>query len=166
MELLIYSPNRPVVDYSVVFLWMMSVGTVVSATLWSDIVGSEEYDEPSNQLSPKVLCKKILVFTLCIHSNYRPILLLYLLNLITKLIICIICQSPYQESDAGADKDDAILHITTISAVVFVISASTFLLLLYFFMSASFVWVLIVLFCLGGVEVRIHFNHSSHYCQF
>ncbi|XP_057794251.1 signal peptide peptidase-like 5 isoform X2 [Salvia miltiorrhiza] len=109
VELLVYSPNRPVVDYSVVFLWMMSVGTVVSATLWSDIVGSEEYDEPSNELSP-------------------------------------------QESDAGADKDDAILHITTISAVVFVISASTFLLLLYFFMSASFVWVLIVLFCLGGVE--------------
>ncbi|XP_047982143.1 signal peptide peptidase-like 5 isoform X3 [Salvia hispanica] len=53
VELLIYSPNRPIVDYSVVFLWMMSVGTVVSATLWSDIVGSEEYYEPSNQLSPK-----------------------------------------------------------------------------------------------------------------
>lgn len=41
------------------------------------------------------------------------------------------------------------------SAVVFVVSASTFLLLLYFFMSASFIWVLIVLFCIGGVEVSI-----------
>ncbi|XP_047982144.1 signal peptide peptidase-like 5 isoform X4 [Salvia hispanica] len=108
VELLIYSPNRPIVDYSVVFLWMMSVGTVVSATLWSDIVGSEEYYEPSNQLSPK-------------------------------------------ESDSGAN-DDGILHITMASAVIFVVSASTFLLLLYFFMSASFVWVLIVLFCVGGVE--------------
>ncbi|XP_042046125.1 signal peptide peptidase-like 2, partial [Salvia splendens] len=108
-ELLIYSPNRPIVDYSVVFLWMMTVGTVVSATLWSDIVGSEEYYEPSNQLSPK-------------------------------------------ESDSGAENDDGILHITMASAVVFVVSASTFLLLLYFFMSASFVWVLIVLFCVGGVE--------------
>lgn len=64
---------------------------------------------------------------------------------------------PFQE-DAGADKDDGVLRITTKSAVVFVISASTFLLLLYFFMSASFVWVLIVLFCLGGVEVSIHFK--------
>ncbi|KAH6836247.1 SIGNAL PEPTIDE PEPTIDASE-LIKE 3 [Perilla frutescens var. hirtella] len=109
VELLIYSPNRPVVDYSVIFLWMMSVGTVVTATLWSDIVGSEEHDDSNNELSPK-------------------------------------------ESDAGADKDDGILLINTKSAVVFVISASTFLLLLYFFMSASFVWVLIVLFCLGGIE--------------
>ncbi|KAG6434702.1 hypothetical protein SASPL_106343 [Salvia splendens] len=109
VELLIYSPNRPIIDYSVVFLWMMSVGTVVSATLWSDIVGSKEYHEPSNQLSPK-------------------------------------------ESDSGAENDNGILHITMASAVVFVVSASTFLLLLYFFMSASFVWVLIVLFCVGGVE--------------
>lgn len=109
VELLIYSPNRPVVDcYSAVFLWMMSVGTIVTATLWSEILGSEEHDESRNELSPK--------------------------------------------EDAGADKDDGVLRITTKSAVVFVISASTFLLLLYFFMSASFVWVLIVLFCLGGVE--------------
>ncbi|KAL1546836.1 Signal peptide peptidase-like 3 [Salvia divinorum] len=57
-----------------------------------------------------------------------------------------------KESDAGADKDDGIVHITMTSAIVFVVSASTFLLLLYFFMSASIVWVLIVLFCLGGVE--------------
>lgn len=58
VELLIYSPNRPVVDcYSAVFLWMMSVGTIVTATLWSEILGSEEHDESRNELSPKVLCK-------------------------------------------------------------------------------------------------------------
>ncbi|KAL7081470.1 hypothetical protein ACP275_14G041600 [Erythranthe tilingii] len=91
---------------------MMAVGTVVTASLWSEITGSENSDERYNELSPK-------------------------------------------ESDAAAAKqeeDKEILHINTKSAVVFVITASTFLLLLYFFMSSWFVWVLIVLFCIGGIE--------------
>lgn len=41
------------------------------------------------------------------------------------------------------------------SAVIFVISASTFLVLLYLFMSSWFIWVLIVFFCLGAVEVSV-----------
>ncbi|EYU32730.1 hypothetical protein ABFS82_14G040000 [Erythranthe guttata] len=112
VELLLYAPNRPILDYSVIFLWMMAVGTVVTASLWSEITGSENSDERYNELSPK-------------------------------------------ESDAAAAKqeeDKEILHINTKSAVVFVITASTFLLLLYFFMSSWFVWVLIVLFCIGGIE--------------
>ncbi|KAL8490296.1 hypothetical protein ACS0TY_025992 [Phlomoides rotata] len=109
VELLIYAPSHPIIDYSVVFLWMMAVGTVLTASLWSKITESEQSDESRNELSPK-------------------------------------------ESDAAAAKDEEILHITTKSAVIFVISASSFLLLLYFFMSASFVWVLIVLFCIGGIE--------------
>lgn len=51
------------------------------------------------------------------------------------------------------EDDSEILHITAWTAVGFVISASTFLLLLYFFMSAWFVWLLIFLFCIGGIEV-------------
>ncbi|KAK6118586.1 hypothetical protein DH2020_047672 [Rehmannia glutinosa] len=111
VELLLYSPDRPILDYSVIFLWLMSVGTVVSASLWSEITGSEHSDERYNELSPK-------------------------------------------ESDAAAKQEEEkeILHISTKSAVVFVITASTFLLLLYFFMSSWFVWVLIVLFCIGGIE--------------
>ncbi|CAA0819893.1 Signal peptide peptidase-like 3 [Striga hermonthica] len=112
VELLLYSPERPILDYSVIFLWMMSVGTVVMASLWSEITGSEQSDERYNELSPK-------------------------------------------ESDAAAarqEEEKEILHISTKSAVVFVITASTFLLLLYFFMSSWFVWVLIVLFCIGGIE--------------
>ncbi|KAG7025296.1 Signal peptide peptidase-like 5 [Cucurbita argyrosperma subsp. argyrosperma] len=52
VELLLYAPKRPVVDFSVVFLWMMSVGTVACATLWSDIT-AQQTEERYNELSPK-----------------------------------------------------------------------------------------------------------------
>ncbi|KAK1400553.1 signal peptide peptidase-like 3 [Heracleum sosnowskyi] len=50
------------------------------------------------------------------------------------------------------DDEDEIVEINLMSAVSFVITASAFLLLLYFFMSSWFVWVLIILFCLGGTQ--------------
>ncbi|KAG8375978.1 hypothetical protein BUALT_Bualt09G0015300 [Buddleja alternifolia] len=112
VELLLYSPRRPILDYSVILLWLMAVGTVFVASLWSKFTGSEESDERYNELSPK-------------------------------------------ESDAAAGKDEEekeIVYITTAAAIVFVIMASTFLVLLYFFMSTWFIWVLIVLFCIGGVQ--------------
>ncbi|EPS62285.1 hypothetical protein M569_12504, partial [Genlisea aurea] len=111
MELLLYSPTRPIVDYSVVFLWLMAVGTVVCASLWSDFIEPEQRDGYQNDLTPKG-----------------------------------------SSSAVNKEKEDEILSINTKSAVVFVITASTFLLLLYFFMSSSFVWVLIILFCIGGIE--------------
>lgn len=55
VELLLYSPNRPIVDFSVVFLWLMAVGTIVCASLWSEFTGSKKNDERYNELSPKVL---------------------------------------------------------------------------------------------------------------
>ncbi len=112
VELLLYAPTRPVVDSSVVFLWMMAVGTVVCASLWSEYVACEQNDERYNELSPKA-------------------------------------------PEAGAANNDSekeVLDISAKGAVGFVILASTFLVLLYFFMSSWFVWVLIVLFCIGGVE--------------
>ncbi|KAK4421563.1 Signal peptide peptidase-like 3 [Sesamum alatum] len=111
VELLLYSPNRPILDYSMIILWLMAVGTIVSASLWSEITGSEQTDERYNQLSRK-------------------------------------------EYDALVkdEEEKEILQINTKSAIVFVIMASTFLLLLYFFMSSWFIWVLIVLFCIGGIE--------------
>ncbi|PON66904.1 Peptidase A22B, signal peptide peptidase [Parasponia andersonii] len=110
VELLLYSPKRPIVDFSVVFLWMMAVGTLVCASLWSEFTAPERTDERYNELSPK---------------------------------------------ESGTAKDDSekeILDISAKGAVVFVIVASTFLVLLYFFMSSWFIWVLIVLFCIGGIE--------------
>ncbi|KAB1213403.1 Signal peptide peptidase-like 2 [Morella rubra] len=113
LELLLYSPKRPVVDFSVVFLWMMAVGTVLCASCWSDFTGDQPTDERYNELSPK------------------------------------------ESSNVGTVKDDAekeVLDISAKGAVFFVFTASAFLVLLYFSMSSWFVWVLIVLFCIGGVE--------------
>nr|CAD1820330.1 unnamed protein product [Ananas comosus var. bracteatus] len=45
-----------------------------------------------------------------------------------------------------------VLEINTKGAVIFVIAASAFLLLLFYLMSSWFVWLLIVLFCIGGTE--------------
>ncbi|KAJ6729173.1 SIGNAL PEPTIDE PEPTIDASE-LIKE PROTEIN [Salix viminalis] len=113
VELLFYAPVRPPVDFSVIFLWIMAVGTVVCASVWSEIATSEETNERYNELSPK------------------------------------------ETANASAFKDDTekeVIDINVKSAIVFVITASTFLLLLYFFMSSWFVWLLIVLFCFGGIE--------------
>ncbi|GAB4857146.1 Signal peptide peptidase-like 3 [Ancistrocladus abbreviatus] len=109
VELLLYAPKRLPADFSVIFLWMMAVGTVVTASLWSDLVACEQNDEQYNELS--------------------------------------------KESGTGKnDSEDEIVDITIRSAVFFVLSASVMLLLLYFFMSSWFVWLLVVLFCVGGIE--------------
>lgn len=60
------------------------------------------------------------------------------------------------QANAGTNKVDSeeeVLDIDVKSAIVFVISASAFLVLLFFFMSSWFVWVLIILFCIGGIQV-------------
>lgn len=157
VELLIYAPSHPIVDYSVVFLWMMAVGTVITASLWPKLTESEQSDESRNELSPKVAGKNTLVFTLSIFSN-----VVSSISIFDESDSYVTFTFSYQDSDAAAAKDEEILQITTKSAVIFVISASSFLLLLYFFMSASFVWVLIVLFCIGGIEVNIQFNLSNY----
>lgn len=55
MELLLYAPKSPVVDYAVAFLWLMSVGTVFIASVWSHVTGPKKNDEQYDELSPKVL---------------------------------------------------------------------------------------------------------------
>ncbi|KAL1806216.1 hypothetical protein ACET3Z_029284 [Daucus carota] len=57
-----------------------------------------------------------------------------------------------KESSETDEDDEEVVEINVMSAVVFVITASTFLLLLYYFMSSWFVWLLIVLFCIGGIQ--------------
>lgn len=59
VELLLYAPKRPVVDLSVVFLWMMAVGTILCASCWSEFTGSQQSDERYNELSPKVSCSTL-----------------------------------------------------------------------------------------------------------
>ncbi|GAA0151239.1 aspartic protease [Lithospermum erythrorhizon] len=111
VELLLYSPDRPILAFSVVFLWLMATGTVVCASFWSEITASasepkiESYDE----MSPK-------------------------------------------ESRTAKDDEMEIVSLTAKSAIFFIITASTFLVLLYFFMSSWFVWILIIVFSIGGVQ--------------
>nr|CAB3489764.1 unnamed protein product [Digitaria exilis] len=55
VEIQLYSPNRPVVDLSACFLWIMAVGTIVCASLWSEFVACEQVDEHYNQLTRKAM---------------------------------------------------------------------------------------------------------------
>ncbi|XP_058093489.1 signal peptide peptidase-like 2 isoform X2 [Magnolia sinica] len=113
VEVLLYSPDQPIMDFSVVFLWLMSVGTLVCACLWSDIVSCKQSEDRYNQLTIK---------------------------------------DPSKAETANKDDSEEILDINAKGAVIFVIMASAFLLLLYFLMSSWFVWVLIVMFCIGGTQ--------------
>ncbi|KQK07588.1 signal peptide peptidase-like 2 [Brachypodium distachyon] len=112
VEVQLYSPNRPVVDLSACFLWIMAVGTIVCSSLWSEFVACEQVDERYNQLTRK--------------------------------------DGPNSGTNSREDKE--IFEISAKGAVVFIIVASVFLLLLFYFMSSWFIWLLIVLFCIGGIE--------------
>ncbi|KAI3913354.1 hypothetical protein MKW92_047862, partial [Papaver armeniacum] len=113
VELLLYSPNLPLVNVSDILLWLMAVGTIVSASLWSEFIASKQGHESNDQLTPKV--------------------------------------SSAAETVRN-DSSKETIHMNAWVAVVFVIVASVLLMLLYFFMSAWFIWLLIVLFCIGGTE--------------
>lgn len=111
VEILLYAPVRPLIDYSVGFLWLMSVGTVALASLWSDLTAPEQTDDSYTEES----------------SNA-----------------------------ATAKEEDEIVSLDVKGAIIFVITASTFLVLMFFFMSSWFVWLLIGLFCLGGMQGMHH----------
>ncbi|KAL5066620.1 hypothetical protein RYX36_017507 [Vicia faba] len=113
VEVLLYAPVRPVIDFSVGALWLMSVGTVICASLWADFTATDQADAHYDDFSPK--------------------------------------GSSTAEKVAD-DSENEIVNIDAKGAVIFVITASTFLVLLFFFMSSWFIWVLIVLFCIGGIE--------------
>ncbi|NP_001346469.1 uncharacterized protein LOC100217036 precursor [Zea mays] len=112
VEVQLYSPNRPTVDLSACFLWIMAVGTIVCASLWTEFVTCEQVDERYNQLTRK--------------------------------------DGPDTGTKYREDKE--VFEISAKGAFIFIIVASVFLLLLFYFMSSWFVWVLIVLFCIGGIE--------------
>ncbi|OAY84471.1 Signal peptide peptidase-like 2, partial [Ananas comosus] len=104
LDILLYSPTRPVIDFSIIFLWSMAVGTVICASLWEE-------------------------FTSCGQDQVKS--------------------DPNNKEDS-----EDILELKAKGAIVFVVAASLLLIILYFFMSSRFVWILIVLFCIGGTEVH------------
>ncbi|XP_020104048.1 signal peptide peptidase-like 2 [Ananas comosus] len=110
VDILLYSPTRPVIDFSIIFLWSMAVGTVICASLWEE-------------------------FTSCGQDQVKS--------------------DPNNKEDS-----EDILELKAKGAIVFVVAASLLLIILYFFMSSRFVWILIVLFCIGGTE-GMHFVIAS-----
>ncbi|WZY91613.1 hypothetical protein YC2023_063942 [Brassica napus] len=113
VELLLYAPSRPAVDLTAGLLLLMAVGTVVVASLWSDLTDPDQANE-----SYSILAKEF--------------------------------------TGVGTRKDDPekeILDISVTGAVFFIVTASIFLLLLFYFMSSWFVWVLTIFFCIGGMQV-------------
>jgi signal peptide peptidase-like protein 2B len=114
VDLLLYSPNQPFIDFSEIFMWMMAVGTIVCASLWSKFIGNEQCDDRYKQLTRKETQDDISV------SKVEP--------------------------------EEDVMHITTKAVVFFILISSIFLMLFYWFMSDWFVWILIILFCIGGVE--------------
>ncbi|KFK37150.1 hypothetical protein AALP_AA4G219600 [Arabis alpina] len=112
VELLLFAPDRPVVDLTAGFLLLMAVGTVVIASLWSELTDPDQANEAYSILGKEF-------------------------------------------SSGGTRKDDSekeILDISVTGAVFFIVTASVFLLLLFYFMSSWFVWVLTIFFCIGGMQ--------------
>lgn len=71
VELLLYAPKRPVVDFSVAFLWMMVVGTILCASCWSQLTAPQQADERYNELSPKVSPSTIYSFPFFLTGKIR-----------------------------------------------------------------------------------------------
>lgn len=61
VELLLYAPNRPVVDLTTGFLLLMAVGTVVVASLWSELTDPDQASE-SYSILAKVNIFQVLVW--------------------------------------------------------------------------------------------------------
>ncbi|VVA90125.1 unnamed protein product [Arabis nemorensis] len=53
VDILLYAPKSPVVDYAVAFLWLMSVGTVFIAAVWSHVTSPKKNEDQYDELSPK-----------------------------------------------------------------------------------------------------------------
>lgn len=56
-------------------------------------------------------------------------------------------------SDSEHDTIKDVVDINVVSACLFMVLASVFLLILYYFMSHWFLLLLVILFCVGGFEV-------------
>jgi signal peptide peptidase-like protein 2B len=59
------------------------------------------------------------------------------------------------EMEVGDSESKDVIDINVLSALLFVLLASAFLMLLYFYMSAWFMRVLVILFCIGGFEASL-----------
>eukprot|EP00250_Pteridium_aquilinum_P008502 c17997_g1_i1 orf=254-1870(-) len=108
----LYSPERPAVDAAEFVLWIMAVGTITCASIWS---AWSFYDVADDH------CK-------------------------------LVKENQDDFNGKHGNEEPGVLNINVASAVLFVLFASGFLLLIYKFMSTWFLLLLVILFCIGGVE--------------
>ncbi|KAL5221222.1 hypothetical protein ABZP36_025935 [Zizania latifolia] len=105
VDILMYSPEKPTFDGAIPFLWLMAVGSVACASVWTFVVvGDEDKNAPS------------------LGGEEAP--------------------------------ESEVVELKTKTALVFIVTASLVLLFLFFFKSAWSAWLLVVLFCLGGLQVH------------
>ncbi|KMZ60621.1 Signal peptide peptidase-like 2 [Zostera marina] len=115
VELLLYSPERPDVEFSQFILWFTSVSVVILASIWEVITAPRQNDDHYGDGQSDAEAPNI------VESKFESIIL----------------------SPKGA--------------ISFLIVASGLLIVLFFFMSSWFVWLLIVMFCFGGIQ-------GMHFC--
>lgn len=65
-------------------------------------------------------------------------------------------ESPFDMDIEKMNEDEESVNISMSAAAFFVLFASVFLLLLYFFLSEFTIWILVVIFCIAGVEGLQH----------
>lgn len=158
----LYSPLRPLVDIAEVFLWLMAVGTILFASYWSAWSAREAAIEHD----------KLLKVILCLFGSYFvTFLLLWGLNscwVLTDsikfyMVNCCVQDASDDSSLVEGEGSSPLVEITPTAAILFVVIASCFLVMFYKLMSFWFIEILVVLFCIGGIEVScfciIQFSH-------
>ncbi|KAH7421855.1 hypothetical protein KP509_13G078500 [Ceratopteris richardii] len=118
VEVSLLSPNRPVWDWSELFLWLMAVCTIGCSAYWSAETVKGQVNEHYKELDQK-------------NTDFNMAM------------------------EVAADDQESV-NISVMAAASFVVFASIFLLLLYFFLSEFTIWILVVIFCLAGIQGLQH----------
>ncbi|KAJ1286790.1 hypothetical protein BS78_03G378800 [Paspalum vaginatum] len=104
VDIQMYAPVKPSFDGAIPFLWMMAVGNVACASVWTVAVIGEEPTKNDASLG------------------------------------------------GGENPNAEVVELQTKAALAFIVTSSLVLLFLFFFTSIVSAWILVFLFCLGGVQ--------------
>ncbi|OAE19436.1 hypothetical protein AXG93_1040s1000 [Marchantia polymorpha subsp. ruderalis] len=145
VRVLFYSPKRPLVDVAEVFLWLMAVGTILGASYWSAWSAKEAANEHYRRLKSGIL--PLTWSVVSVSKSFEGNIEFFLQQ---SFLTSLEMPDGYLVDQEQDDKD--VVDISVASALLFLVMASGFLLLLYKFMSDWFLLLLVILFCIGGVE--------------
>lgn len=111
-QILLYAPEKASFDGAIPLLWMMAVGSVACASVWTVAVVGEEPTKKAPSLDGK------------------------------------------EEPEAD------VVELKTRTAAAFIVTSSLVLLFLFYFRSVYSAWLLVFLFCLGGLQ-GLHYVAST-----